>query len=99
MPIERATPDEVAALNLGQRAVLGVIRGYQLAFAPMYSGACRFVPSCSAYASEAVARHGVLRGGALAIRRLMRCHPFGGHGHDPVPADRRRSTLTDSTTH
>jgi putative membrane protein insertion efficiency factor len=52
----------------------------------MYSGSCRFVPSCSAYAAEAVDRHGAIRGTALAARRLLRCHPFGSHGLDPVPA-------------
>lgn len=105
MPIE-ASADERAPMNLAQQGVLRAIRGYQLLLSPMYSGACRFVPSCSAYASEAVERHGVLRGGALAVRRLMRCHPFGGHGHDPVPVAAERSrtevhrgTLSDSKTH
>ena len=86
MPVDAAAPGDAVRPNAAQRAVLRAIRGYQLLFAPMYSGSCRFLPSCSAYASEAVERHGVLRGGALAIRRLMRCHPFGGHGHDPCPA-------------
>ena len=85
MPIDAASGD-FARTNVAQRLVLRGIRGYQLFLAPLYSGSCRFLPSCSAYASEAVARHGVLRGGGLAMRRLMRCHPFGGHGHDPVPA-------------
>lgn len=86
MPIDAAPPGDLAGASLAQRLVLRGIRGYQLFLAPFYSGSCRFLPSCSAYASEAVARHGVLRGGRLAMRRLMRCHPFGGHGHDPVPA-------------
>lgn len=68
-----------------QRAVLGLIRGYQLFFGWMYTGSCRFVPSCSAYAAEAVSRFGAIRGSMLAIRRLMRCHPLGGQGLDPVP--------------
>jgi len=72
--------------NPAQRGILALIRFYRLAFAPMYAGSCRFIPSCSAYAAEAVERHGALRGTTLAIRRLLRCHPFGQHGLDPVPA-------------
>jgi putative membrane protein insertion efficiency factor len=49
---------------------------------------CRFVPSCSTYAAEAVAEHGAARGSFLALRRLLRCHPWGGHGYDPVPPSR-----------
>lgn len=81
MPAEDVSP----RVTLAQRAILRAIRGYQLLFSPFYAGSCRYLPSCSAYASEAVERHGVVRGGALALRRLARCHPFGGHGHDPVP--------------
>lgn len=103
MRVETATADTHPALNVGQRVILRGIRGYQLLFAPMYAGACRFVPSCSAYASEAVASHGVLRGGGLAVRRLLRCRPFGGHGHDPVPAfapsKREIGAPSDSKTH
>jgi putative membrane protein insertion efficiency factor len=86
MPVDVAAEDDSARTNVAQRLVLRAIRSYQLLLAPMYSGSCRFLPSCSAYAFEAVERHGTLRGGWLALRRLMRCHPFGGHGHDPVPA-------------
>ena len=84
-----------ARISLAQRLLLRVIRGYQLFFAPMYAGSCRYLPSCSAYAAEAIERHGAARGGALAVRRLLRCHPFGGHGHDPVPPGK----LSDSNTH
>lgn len=72
--------------DLAQRLLLGLIRGYQVIFSPFYAGSCRYVPSCSAYALEAVERFGALRGGWLALRRLARCHPFGGHGLDAVPA-------------
>lgn len=65
--------------------VLLLIRLYQLVLAPWTAGACRHEPSCSRYAHEAVARHGVLRGTALAARRLARCHPLGSSGYDPVP--------------
>jgi putative membrane protein insertion efficiency factor len=71
-----------------QRVAVGLIRGYQLLLSPMYAGSCRFVPSCSHYAAEAVSIHGVLRGAALAVRRLARCHPLGGKGLDPVPPSR-----------
>ena len=68
-------------------AVLTVIRGYQLLISPLLAGtgACRFVPSCSEYAAGCVHRHGALRGGWLALKRVLRCHPFGGHGLDQVP--------------
>lgn len=74
-----------ADLSLAQRGALGLLRAYKLLFSPLYAGSCRFVPSCSDYASEAVARFGVVRGSFLAARRLARCHPFGAHGLDPVP--------------
>jgi putative membrane protein insertion efficiency factor len=61
------------------------IRAYQALLAPMARGACRFTPSCSEYAREAIERHGVLRGTYLGVRRLMRCHPLGTSGYDPVP--------------
>ena len=65
--------------------VRGAIRFYQLAFSPLVGPACRFYPSCSQYALEAVARFGVLRGAWLAVRRLSRCHPWHEGGYDPVP--------------
>jgi uncharacterized protein len=66
---------------------MALIRGYQVAFSPLYAGSCRYIPSCSQYALEVVDRFGAIRGGWLALRRLARCHPFGGHGLDPAPAD------------
>jgi putative membrane protein insertion efficiency factor len=62
-----------------------MLRVYQLALSPMFAGSCRFTPSCSAYAVEAVRRFGVLRGSWLAIGRLARCRPLAAHGFDPVP--------------
>ena len=65
--------------------LLAVIRGYQLALAPWWGGQCRFTPSCSNYAAEAIDRHGSLSGSWLALRRLARCHPWCPGGFDPVP--------------
>jgi uncharacterized protein len=73
-------------LGFPQRLLLAAIRGYQLIFSPMFAGSCRFVPSCSAYAAEAVERHGVIRGSVLSIKRLARCRPLAEHGFDPVPS-------------
>jgi putative membrane protein insertion efficiency factor len=70
------------------RAVLILIRGYKILLSPLFAGACRYTPSCSEYMAEAVRVHGVMRGGWLGLARLARCHPFGGHGMDPVPGPR-----------
>lgn len=75
------------ALGLGLR---GLIRAYQLLVAPILPPSCRYYPSCSHYAAEAVERHGPWRGSLLAVRRLLRCHPWGGSGYDPVPTDPSR---------
>ena len=66
----------------------GLVRLYQLALSPLLPMVCRFDPSCSRYAMEALAEHGALKGGLLAIRRIGRCHPWGGQGYDPVPPGR-----------
>ncbi len=62
-----------------------LIRGYQLLLSPVLPGACRFYPTCSGYATEAVARWGAVRGGWLAVKRIGRCHPWGDAAFDPVP--------------
>jgi uncharacterized protein len=75
-----------ADLSIAQRAALGVLRLYKLLLSPMFAGSCRYLPSCSDYAAEAIARFGACRGSMLAAARLARCHPLGGHGVDAVPA-------------
>jgi len=72
-------------LSLPQRGALKLLRVYKLLISPLFAGSCRFLPSCSDYAAEAVTRFGVLRGSWLAVRRLSRCHPLGSHGIDAVP--------------
>jgi putative membrane protein insertion efficiency factor len=65
--------------------MLALIRAYQLLLSPFMQPACRFTPTCSQYAREAISRHGACAGGWLAVKRLARCHPWGGMGDDPVP--------------
>ena len=66
-------------------ALRAAVRGYQLLVSPLLPPACRFLPTCSEYTAEAIERHGAWRGIIFALRRLARCHPWGGSGYDPVP--------------
>jgi putative membrane protein insertion efficiency factor len=72
-------------ISIWQRAALALLRAYKVGISPMFAGSCRFLPSCSDYAAEAIATFGVFRGSFLAARRLGRCHPLGKAGLDPVP--------------
>jgi putative membrane protein insertion efficiency factor len=74
----------VVTIYLGKLCI-AMIRLYQWCVSPFLPSACRFYPTCSAYAAEAIAVHGVLKGCCLALRRLLRCHPFHDGGIDPVP--------------
>jgi hypothetical protein len=69
----------------GVRVGIVLVRAYQLALSPFAGGACRFTPSCSDYAIQAIQDHGAVRGLGLALRRVGRCHPLGSSGFDPVP--------------
>ena len=68
-----------------KRVLLWMIRAYRAYVSPLKPPSCRYAPTCSAYALEAVQRHGALKGGWLALRRFLRCHPFHKGGYDPVP--------------
>lgn len=70
-----------------RRSLLALIRFYQVAISPWTPASCRFTPTCSAYAAEAIERYGAARGSWLAARRLARCQPWGGGGYDPVPPE------------
>jgi putative membrane protein insertion efficiency factor len=65
--------------------MMALVRAYRMALSPWLGARCRFDPTCSAYALEALETHGAFRGGALTIRRILRCHPWGATGYDPVP--------------
>ncbi|MFS8615238.1 MAG: membrane protein insertion efficiency factor YidD [Solitalea sp.] len=65
--------------------LIGLIRAYQYLLSPLLGGSCRYTPTCSQYGMEAIRKHGPLKGLWLTLKRIGRCHPWGGHGHDPVP--------------
>ena len=68
-----------------RRLILGSIRLYRAGISPLLPPSCRYTPTCSQFAEEAVRRYGAARGSWLAVRRILRCHPLGGRGYDPVP--------------
>lgn len=72
-------------LPLPRRAVLAATSAHKYLVSPGFTGTCRYVPGCADYMAEAVVRHGAVRGVWIGLRRLSRCHPFGGSGYDPVP--------------
>lgn len=64
---------------------IALIKIYQYLISPLYPATCRYTPTCSQYGAEAIKKHGAFKGGWLTIKRIARCNPWGGHGHDPVP--------------
>ena len=72
-------------MSVAARLLALPVRGYRLIFSPWVGHNCRYQPTCSAYALEALEKHGAIKGGWLAIRRIGRCQPWGGNGYDPVP--------------
>ena len=95
-----SSPRRLARLvvRLPALAVVGLLRLWQLLVSPVYGQTCRFYPSCTAYAMEAVDRHGLVRGGWLTVRRLARCHPWNPGGVDLVPAPRVRPSAEPAPT-
>ncbi len=86
-------------INLVSLFLRGLILAYRYLLAPLIPGRCRYLPSCSHYGLEALQVHGPVHGSWLTLRRLLRCHPWGGHGFDPVPGRRTDATTpTTSTT-
>lgn len=81
------------------KLLIGLVRFYRAAISPWTPPACRYVPSCSAYAVEALERHGAARGFWLALRRVGRCHPWGGQGYDPVPLEALPTTPDATGAH
>ncbi len=81
-----------------KRLILGLVRFYQKALSPMKPSCCRFLPTCSEYAHEAITTHGLAKGGLHAIKRILRCHPLGGSGFDPVPEKRKHTHGCPRTT-
>ena len=71
--------------RLPRTVLVLLVRGYQVSISPLLPSSCRYFPSCSAYAIQALERHGALKGSWLAARRILRCHPFTPGGYDPVP--------------
>lgn len=71
--------------RLFQALFLLLIKAYQLLLSPLLGASCRYTPTCSQYGIEAIRKYGPFQGGWLTLKRIARCHPWGGHGHDPVP--------------
>ncbi|MFN3521825.1 MAG: membrane protein insertion efficiency factor YidD [Phenylobacterium sp.] len=88
-------------MTLYETCVKGALRAYKLTLSPLIGRQCRFLPTCSEYAAEALISHGPVRGGWLAVRRVCRCNPWGGSGYDPPPEKpdgaRRRNWTCEKT--
>jgi hypothetical protein len=96
MPFRDATNLRGQALHRWAAAlVLALLRGYKSFFSPLFSGSCRYQPSCADYMREAVIAYGAARGVWLGLKRLARCHPFGGYGLDPVPIGAARCAASN----
>lgn len=72
-------------MSIAARCLIVLVRAYQIVLSPMFGGSCRFQPTCSNYAIEALKKYGAVKGAYLAVKRILRCHPWGRSGYDPVP--------------
>ncbi len=79
--------------------LIGLLKAYRAVISPLYGDVCRYYPSCSAYALEAVTTYGAVRGSVLTVRRLLRCHPWAAGGLDPVPPPRTSSSKASAAAH
>ncbi len=79
-------PQQSVRVGIAGWVFLGLIRFYQLALSPLLGANCRYQPTCSAYATQAITQYGAWYGGWLVVKRIGRCHPWGGFGYDPVPS-------------
>jgi putative membrane protein insertion efficiency factor len=82
--------------SLAARGLISLVKLYQVTLGLFMGGHCRFQPTCSHYSLEALRIHGALRGSWLTLRRILRCHPLGGHGFDPVPQSKARQPDTEN---
>jgi putative membrane protein insertion efficiency factor len=85
--------------QIPKHIILLILRGYKFAVSPWVGSACRYSPTCSDYAGEAIELRGILRGSLMAARRIFRCHPFGGSGFDPVQEEKPRPTRVGAAIH
>jgi len=86
-------------LQIPRRLLVLLVRVYQLVLSPWIGGGCRFTPTCSNYAIEALERYGAIRGSILTVHRILRCNPWGGHGYDPPRWYSERNHGTAATSH
>lgn len=80
----------IAMSKIPQKILIALVRFYQVAISPWMGKSCRYSPTCSQYTIEAIREWGALRGSWLGIKRISSCHPWGGHGHDPVPKNEHK---------
>ena len=78
--------------QIPKRLLLWLIQFYRVAISPMHRPCCRYIPTCSQYAQQAIQKYGAIKGGYLALRRILRCNPFSKGGYDPVPEKRAKKT-------